>query len=85
MPYHVSNLATRDEEFEKYVDVLAEFGVSNKRDSKGRTGVVEDRSLALQILARMREAIPHLNWNFKRIDANGVDHPEPEDAEGAEE
>jgi len=57
----------KDAEFEKYQDILKELRLPFARDSQGRTGVVEDRETAEQILAKLQATVRRLPWQIEEV------------------
>lgn len=62
--YQVLGGPTRDNEFEEYVNVLRELGLSLERDRQGRLGVVDSEEMANRILDGLwrREATRWIAW-----------------------
>jgi hypothetical protein len=67
MKYQVIGGSTKNEEFEKYVEVLTELGIPTERDKNGRVGVVDTRDQAQQILERIKARIHYMPWSVIEI------------------
>ena len=68
MPYQVSVVATKDSEFEKYLDALRELGLSTERDANGRVGVVSDRATAEAVLQKVMAKVRYLPWQIIEVE-----------------
>jgi|GEM_PF-5023990 len=69
MRYQVFNGMTKRVEFDAMCEVLAQYGVSTTPDREGRTGVVDDASLAAEILAAIRARVRWLHWQIIELPA----------------
>jgi len=68
MPFQVLGGPTRDAEYEKYIEALAELGLPIERDASGRVGVVDDQDLARQILGKLRQKVSGLPWQVVEVE-----------------